>query len=107
MGKWKLGLCVVLVAGIMSACSPKEGKEIPEEPTATQTAEVTNAPTQEVTLTPSPTPTQTPALQEVLAEHNMKAGTCLSDYMIKNKKCIEIITGNFNSVTFENLLNLL
>lgn len=104
MGKWKLGLCVVLLAGIMSACGPKEGKEIPEEPTATQTAEVINAPTQEVTLTPSPTPTQTPALQEVLAEHNMKAGTCLSDYMIKNKKCIEIITGNFNSVTFENLL---
>ena len=43
-------------------------------------------------------------LQNVLATHNMKAGTCLSDYMITDAKCVEFIKENFNSITFENLL---
>ena len=43
-------------------------------------------------------------LQNVLATHNMKAGTCLSEYMITDAKCVEFIKENFNSITFENLL---
>ncbi len=43
-------------------------------------------------------------LQNVLSAHNMKAGTCLSDYMINDVKCVDFIRENFNSITFENLL---
>jgi len=47
-------------------------------------------------------PTET--LKNLFTEHDMKVGTCLSDYMIRDKKCLEIIKNNFNSITFENHL---
>ncbi len=79
--RWTKGVCgllaLVLAFGMM-ACSP-EADGMGENQT-------------DVTL------------QSVFAEHNMKVGTCLSDYMIKDKNCTEIIQANFNSVTFENLL---
>ncbi|MBQ9122786.1 MAG: endo-1,4-beta-xylanase [Lachnospiraceae bacterium] len=43
-------------------------------------------------------------LKEVFEQHQMKVGTCLSDYMIRDKKCTEFIKANFNSITFENHL---
>ncbi len=43
-------------------------------------------------------------IKNFLAEYGLKAGTCLSDYMITDLKCTDIITQNFNSITFENLL---
>lgn len=43
-------------------------------------------------------------LQEVFAAHNMKVGTCFSDFMIRDKKSTDFILKNFNSITFENHL---
>lgn len=110
--KWKLGVLVFLMVCSMAACSTKETPQQPETPTITQEAEATKAPeptampTQEPTATPKPTkvPELTETIQSVLEQYGMKAGTCLSDFMIGNKKCVEIITKNFNSITFENHL---
>lgn len=43
-------------------------------------------------------------LQSVLAAHNMKAGTCLSEQMLNDDRCVDFIKANFNSITFENLM---
>lgn len=109
--KWKLGLVTMLLAGVLVACGPKETQKQQEVLTVTQKAEATEVPQEaEATKVPEPTkeptaePTQLPTIQEVLAAHNMKAGTCLSDFMIGNKKCQEIIKANFNSITLENHL---
>ncbi|MBP3569046.1 MAG: endo-1,4-beta-xylanase [Lachnospiraceae bacterium] len=110
MGKWKRGIVVVLLAGLLAGCGTKESSGQPVEPTVAPITEVTAAPakeaepTPEPTVTPTPEPAQMPTIQEVLAAHNMKAGTCLSDFMIGNKKCQELIQANFNSITFENHL---
>ncbi len=113
MKKWKLGLLTALLALSMTACSAQE--------TATPDADATSAPSTEATATPAPTeeptpePTATPepteepivvteTFQSLFAKHGIKAGTCLSDYMIGNKKCVEIINEQFNSITFENHL---
>ncbi len=88
---------------------PTEGSQ----PEVTNTEQPTTAP--EPTKTPDPTPTPEPtpeptALPEVtpigkmLEEYGMRAGTCLSDFMVKDKKCLEIITTHFNSITMENLM---
>ncbi|MBQ7955916.1 MAG: endo-1,4-beta-xylanase [Lachnospiraceae bacterium] len=88
MKKWKLGLLTVLLAFCVIACTSKEsGSDVSEE---TGTGDVSGE--TEVTL------------QSVFAEHDMKVGTCLSDYMIRSKMCEDIIKANFNSITFENLM---
>ena len=107
MKKWKLGLLTAVLALSMTACSAKE----------TPAPEATSAPAAEATATPEPTPepTATPeptkepivateTFQSLFAKYDIKAGTCLSDFMISNKKCNEIINEQFNSITFENHL---
>lgn len=44
----------------------------------------------------------TETLKSLYANYNIKAGTCLSDQMIRNNRCEKIIKDNFNSITFEN-----
>ena len=111
MKKWKLGLLTVLLALSMTACSAKETAAPEATPTPTAEAEATPAPTAEPTPEPTATPEPTPepiivteTFQSLFAKHGIKVGTCLSDYMIKNKKCVEIINEQFNSITFENHL---
>ena len=41
-------------------------------------------------------------LKELFAEHEMKAGTCLSEAMLEDENCLRIIKENFNSITLEN-----
>jgi len=43
-------------------------------------------------------------IKEIFNEYGLKAGTCLSDYMIANLEYTDIIVKNFDSITFENLL---
>lgn len=111
MKKWKLGLLTALLALSMTACSAKETSA--PEATPTPTAEVTATPAPTAEPTPEPTatpePTEEPIVvtetfQSLFAKYGIKAGTCLSDQMIKNKKCTSIITEQFNSITFENHL---
>ena len=103
MKKLVKGLLVFLMAGSMIACTTKEGTKEQVQPEVTITEEM-----------PAETPVQEEVVEEVqeekatikslFAEYNLKAGTCLSDFMITNKKCQEIIKENFNSITFENHL---
>lgn len=74
---------------------------------ATATPKPTNTP--KATATPKPTATPTPTqivvtkgLKDVYGDYGLKAGTCLTDSMLNNSKCLEIIKANFNSITFEN-----
>ena len=98
MSKWKKGLFILLLAGCMTACTNGESEGAPEQITVTQVPE-------EITVTAeAEVPEQTEGIKDVLGAYNMKAGTCLSDYMITNKKCQEIIKANFNSITLENHL---
>lgn len=117
MKKWKLGLLAVVLTCAMTACATKE-TGAPKEPTGiTQepvqpTAEPTVPPeptaTPKPTATPAPTPTPLPVVTEtfrsVFGEYNLKAGTCLSAYMLTNPKCVEFLKNNYNSITFENEL---
>ena len=117
MKKWKLGLLTAMLALFMTACSAKEISAPEATPTPTAEATATSTPTAEATATPAPTaePTSTPepteepivvteTFQSLFGKYGIKAGTCLSDQMIKNKKCASIITEQFNSITFENHL---
>ena len=106
MGKLKWGIGILLLTLVMAGCGSKNDGEAPAEPTVTQEAEPTMEPTAAPTKEAEPTaePSPTPSIKEVLAKYNMKTGTCLSDMMIGNKQCVELITGNFNSITLENHL---
>ncbi len=109
MKKWKLGLLTAVLALSMTACSAKEtaAPEATATPTPTAEATATPEPTPEPTATPEPTKEPivvTETFQSLFAKYDMKAGTCLSDFMISNKKCNEIIKEQFNSITFENHL---
>lgn len=44
------------------------------------------------------------SIKDAFAEHGIKAGTCLSPYMISNADLSGIITEQFNSVTMENAM---
>ena len=76
---------------------------------ATVTAKITNKTTRAVAYrrfkvsvgTPEP---ELPGIKDVFAENGMKAGTCLSDQMIKKEMYTDVIKKNFNSITFENHL---
>lgn len=125
MKKWKNVLPVVLLVCFLTACAEKETKETTLEATQSQETEVSVA--SEATEPTTETKTDehvsseeaassadrdeteesipvatTETIQSVLEEYGIKAGTCLSDQMIKNEKCLEIIKANFNSITLEN-----
>lgn len=123
MKKWKLGLLAVLTALSMSACSVKdtntantelleqemEGNELAENVQEENQASEEGAENKDVTdnVTAEDASQKekvevTETLKSVFAEYDIKAGTCLSDQMIRNKRCEKIITNNFNSITFEN-----
>lgn len=109
MKKWKLGLLTAVLALSMTACSAKEtaAPEATPTPTPAVEATATPAPTPEPTATPEPTKEPivvTETFQSLFGKYDIKAGTCLSDFMISNKKCNQIITEQFNSITFENHL---
>lgn len=104
MRKWKLGLCVALAVFSFAACATKGGENAKVTPAVTQEAEVT--PVTEPTK-PAVTPTEAPivveeTIQSVLGAYDLKAGTCMSEYMMGNAQCAELIKENFNSITFEN-----
>ncbi len=109
MKKWKLGVLGVLIAFSMTACSQKveNEPEITQAPVATEEPKITAEPVAEATEAPVVQEDEivvTETLQSLLAKYDMKAGTCLSDYMIGSKKCPLIINEHFNSITFENHL---
>lgn len=114
MRKWKLGTALVLLAICMTACKAKETSQPENTPTAMPTVEATSTPTPEPTATtkptstPKPTPTPIPVVEEkiqgVLGEYDLKAGTCMSEYMTMDERCMEFIKEHFNSITFENEL---
>ena len=107
MRKWKLGLCAVVLVLSMAACATEEAKTPEATPTVTQAPEPTATPAPTATSKPVATPTPTPIVVEetirsVFGEYGLKAGTCMSEYMVSNAECQEIIKTNFNSITFEN-----
>ncbi len=124
----KIALYIVAFTLLMTtACGIKESNEaakpdVTKETQAITTSEVTKETekAQEVTTEPTTTETVSTAasgenetegnddimvkanLKSVFEAHNMKAGTCLSEQMINDDKCVEFIKENFNSITFEN-----
>ncbi len=112
MSKWKLGVLAALLAVALTACGTKEANNENTTPAVTQEAEPTATaeptPTPEPTATPAPTPTTRPVVsetyQEVLGEYGLKAGTCMSEFMLTQDKYEEFILKHFNSITFENEL---
>lgn len=120
MKKWLVCLLATLMLVGLAAC----GAQNEEAPVATNTPTATTAPTATATPSPEPTATSTPtpsprptatptptplpepevAIKDVFAEYGLKAGTCLSDFMIKDYDSMEIIKKHFNSITFENHL---
>ncbi len=108
MRKWKIGLLAVLLAFSVTACGTKATNDSAntQEADANVTTEVTDENTQaaESGSTQKEPPEVTETFQSLFAKYDIKAGVCLSDYMIRNSQCTEIIKENFNSITFENHL---
>lgn len=124
MKKWKVSLLVVVLTCAMAACATKEtdaSKNPPEltqepaqltpelaqptpEPTAIPEPTATPRPTATPAPTPTPLPVVTETFQGVFGTYGLKAGTCLSAYMLTNQECVEFIKENYNSITFENEL---
>lgn len=112
MRKWKLGVLAAALAFSMVACGTEDAKTPNPTPAVTKEAQPTETPaptpTTKPTATPKPTPTQIPVVtetyQEVLGGYGLKAGTCMSEYMVNNAECQEFIKKHFNSITFENEL---
>ncbi len=110
MKRWKIGVIVMMMALLLLACSSDEEKKTAneKEPTATVEAQnPTNTPEATATTKPTKAPSPTVAvatttIKEVFGAAGLKAGTCISEYMISNTKCAEIIKNNFNSITLEN-----
>lgn len=105
-----LGALLVLFVCFTAACGAKDTQK-PVEPTAAPTTtEPTKAaePTTEAEPTkaakPTPKASELPAIKDVYAEHNMKAGTCMSYHMMTTKKTEQMMKQHFNSITFENEL---
>lgn len=115
MRKWKLGALTALLVFALAACGTKDNNVNPTpEPTEAVQPTATPEPTPEPTATPKPTkapkPTATPipefteTIKDVYAEYGLKAGTCMSEFMVGDSRSQEFIKKNFNSITFENEL---
>ena len=117
MKKWLVCLLAALMLVAMTACGNEANTPAPTEAPAKATeapatpTEVPVTPTEapatptEVPATPTPSPEpELPGIKDVFAEYGMKAGTCLSDQMIKRETHTNLIKKNFNSITFENHL---
>lgn len=99
MGKKWIVCVAVLFSLVVAGCGTKDNKDNNEKTDELLTQEADAA-----TLPEDETVTEDITIQSVLAEHNMKAGTCLSEQMLRNSKCVEFIKANYNSITFENEL---
>lgn len=110
MRKWKLAVLTAVFAVALAACGTKDTNNGDTTPAVTQEADVTATPvpTAEPTATPTPSPTTRPVVEEtykeVFGEYGLKAGTCLSEYMLSSDKYKDFILKHFNSITFENEL---
>ncbi len=115
MKKWKIALITILTAFSLVACGAQDGnandavsQETSVESQESRVADTVTESTAEESKESEEVETAVEfegseySLKEVLAEYDMKAGTCLSSFMINNKLCSEIIKHNFNSITFEN-----
>lgn len=108
--KKRLSLLVaILIVSMLAACG-KEATVVTTpspEPTAVATeAPATPTPEPTATNTPAPTPTPEPEItvyfKDVMAEHGLKAGTCLNTTMIGTARYEQMVLENFSSVTMEN-----
>lgn len=108
MNKWKISFVLIMLMTVFTACSLGTVREVSETIQETPTAAPTVAPSQEVAQSvveeepEEPEQVAVDTLKNVYAEYGIKAGTCLSDQMLRNKRCESIILDNFNSITFEN-----
>lgn len=115
MKKWRIGLRLIVLAVFLMACSPEGSEDVTKEirETVMDAGEVTKD-TSEADKTEEIVQAETDedlqkeereisdTLKSVYAAYDIKAGTCLTEQMISNKRCEQIILDNFNSVTFEN-----
>lgn len=110
MRKWKLAVLTAVFAVALAACGTKDINDGNTTPAVTQEADVTatTEPTAEPKATPTPAPTTRSVVEEtykeVFGEYGLKAGTCLSEYMLSSDKYKDFIVKHFNSITFENEL---
>lgn len=114
MKTWRVGLLMIVLIFSMVACSSEKNQDVTVEtgesitaseevmPEASQEMEMEETAETEVPEDIEELPEITDTLKSVYAAYDIKAGTCLSEQMISNKKCEQIILDNFNSITFEN-----
>lgn len=118
-------VALMLVLALAFTCAACDSTEKPAEPSAAPAAtdapaEPTEAPTPTevpatptptevpATPTPSPVPTLSPeeleavSIKDALAEHGVKAGTCMNSFFIDGGQNEELILKQFNSITMEN-----
>ena len=115
MRKGKVVLLVLLLALSLTACTKKNEVTQMDESTNIVTDALTQTPTETPVVTATITPTDVAestdepiaadkTLKDVFSEHGLKVGTCLSEQMIMDDKCVDFIKANFSSITFENRL---
>lgn len=75
--------------------------EVPATSTPAPEPTATNTPTP-VPPTPTPEPEISVYFKDFMAEHGLKAGTCLNVQMINTARYEQIVLENFSSVTMEN-----
>ncbi len=101
MKRWKISLVLIMLMTFFTACSlgtlNEVNENIQEMPTAAPSQEVAQSVVEE-----EPEDVALDTLKSVYAAYEIKAGTCLTDQMIRNKRLEMIILDNFNSITFEN-----
>lgn len=103
------GLIACLCAGCQAKGAPDAGQEAAAGTEAAVSTEAANG-IQAAKGTESETDTEEASAQEelgikdVFGAHQVKAGTCISEYMISDPKMSEVILKNFNSVTTENAM---
>ncbi len=107
MKKWKVSILGILLAFSVCACSQVDNQEVERPITTIAPVEQNDEEKPKATEVPNTQEDEKIAaetLQSLFAKYDMKAGVCLSDYMIGKKGCTKIIKEQFNSVTFENHL---
>lgn len=117
MRNWKIGLLTLAMALSMTACASTEVAKIDKteqtvivetdvvdisESTVPLAEDVEESSVVETSTVAAEAIEVTETFQSLFAKHGMKAGTCLSDFMIRDTKCQDFIKANFNSITFEN-----
>ncbi len=107
MNKWKVSLVLIMLTAFLTSCSlgtlSEVNQNIQEVTTAAPSQEVAQSVVEEEPgESGEPEEVAVDTLKRVYEAYGIKAGTCLSEQMIRNKRCEAIILDNFNSITFEN-----